>query len=218
MKIINCQMCNVEIEYSKNKKYCGGCVKLRIKQKAKEYNQRPEVKLRVKEWWKNNFRSRKEYDKEYDKEKYKEWREKYKIKEYMKIWNQTNSQKRLAYKRTKKARQQRNKNRNLRKKQNPEWDIQEKIRCHLTRVIISYSIKGKIKQSCEYGINYQAIIEHLKPFPKDIENYHIDHIIPLSLFDFNKSEHIKIAFKPENHQWLTIKENLEKHNRLLMPC
>ena len=44
--------------------------------------------------------------------------------------------------------------------------------------------------------------------------FHIDHIIPLSSFDLNDSEQIKIAFAPENYQWLTAKENLIKSNKL----
>jgi hypothetical protein len=58
-----------------------------------------------------------------------------------------------------------------------------------------------------------AIIKHLTPFPKDRENYHIDHIKPLCSFDFNDPEQIKEAFAPENHQWLTIEENLKKGGR-----
>ena len=95
--------------------------------------------------------------------------------------------------------------------------LAKNLRTLFINTLRTYLVTGKIKPSCEYGIDYKAIIEHLKPFPKDIENYHIDHIIPLSLFDFNNPQQIKIAFAPTNHQWLTIKENLEKGNRLVMP-
>lgn len=74
----------------------------------------------------------------------------------------------------------------------------------------SYSIKGKVKSSKKYGINYQAIIDHLGPCPGEREDYHIDHIIPLSVFNFNDDKHIKLAFSPENHQWLKKKDNLIK--------
>ena len=69
--------------------------------------------------------------------------------------------------------------------------------------------------SRKYGINYKAIIEHLKPFPKDIENYEVDHVVPLSWFDFNNLEEIKWAWAPENHQWLTIEENRNKSDRFM---
>jgi len=78
-----------------------------------------------------------------------------------------------------------------------------------------YSTTGKIKTSNEYGINYKKIIEHLKPFPKDIENYEVDHIVPLSWFDFNNPEEIKWAWAPENHQWLTKEENRSKSNNFM---
>ena len=67
--------------------------------------------------------------------------------------------------------------------------------------------------SKKYGINYKAIIEHLKPFPENISEFHIDHIKPLCSFNLEDPEEIKIAFAPENHQWLTIQENLSKGGR-----
>ena len=78
------------------------------------------------------------------------------------------------------------------------------------------SKNGKQKLSKEYGINFTAIIEYLRPFPKDIENYEIDHIIPLSWFDFNNPKEIKWAFSPENHQWLTKEENRKKNNKYIL--
>lgn len=42
--------------------------------------------------------------------------------------------------------------------------------------------------------------------------YHMDHVVPLSLFDLNKQEEINIAFHWTNIQVLPKKENLEKSN------
>lgn len=36
---------------------------------------------------------------------------------------------------------------------------------------------------------------------------------PLCSFDFDDSEQVKKAFVPENHQWLTIEENLKKGSK-----
>ncbi len=69
---------------------------------------------------------------------------------------------------------------------------------------------GKKHTSKKYGIEWYKIIEYLKPFPQDILNYQIDHIIPLHTFDLTNKEEIKKAFSPENHQWLTIGEHLKK--------
>ncbi|GAI09868.1 unnamed protein product [marine sediment metagenome] len=79
---------------------------------------------------------------------------------------------------------------------------------------------GKVMTLKTYGIDYKEIINHLQPFPKDISKYHIDHKKPLCSFQFiNKDgstnlEEIKKAFAPENHQWLTIQENLRKGGRI----
>ena len=79
-----------------------------------------------------------------------------------------------------------------------------------------YIKEKKVMSSRKYGINYQLIIEHLKPFPEDISKYHIDHIRPLCSFQFVKEdgltnlEEVKKAFAPENLQWLTAKENISK--------
>lgn len=103
------------------------------------------------------------------------------------------------------------------KKLNTIFHFSCKLRTQLWITLKRYSKTGKIKSSDKYGINFKEIIEHLKPFPENISNYHIDHIIPLSLFDLNNPEEIKKAFAPENHQWLTAKENMEKGNRLVIP-
>lgn len=91
------------------------------------------------------------------------------------------------------------------------------LRNRLYQILTKYTKTGKVSPSKSYGIDFIEIIKYLEPFPENISEYHIDHIIPLSLFDFNNAEHIRIAFAPENHQWLTIKENLEKGNKLIMP-
>ena len=69
--------------------------------------------------------------------------------------------------------------------------------------------------SRQYGINYKKIIENLKPFPKDSENYEVDHIVPLSWFDFNNPEEIRWAFAPENHQWMKKEDNRKKSDKYI---
>ena len=73
--------------------------------------------------------------------------------------------------------------------------------------------------SYKYGMNTEAIIKQLQPFPENLELYHIDHIKPLCSFTFinedgsQNFEEIIRAFAPENHQWLTIQDNLIKGGR-----
>jgi hypothetical protein len=96
-----------------------------------------------------------------------------------------------------------------------KFNIQMRIRKRLRKAFHSYSKNGKTRTSDEYGINYNAICKQLGPKPDNIETWHIDHIKPLCSFDFNNAAQVKQAFSPENHQWLTIKENLSKGSKIL---
>ena len=91
------------------------------------------------------------------------------------------------------------------------------LRSHVRHALNHYSKTGKIMSSKKYGIDYGAIIKHLGLHPNNLGikgEFHIDHIIPLSSFDLNDLEQIKIAFAPENHQWLTARENLVKSAKM----
>lgn len=91
--------------------------------------------------------------------------------------------------------------------------VSVKVRDLVRSAFKLYSSTGKIRKSKDYGIDYEAIIKHLGPCPGNREDYHIDHFFPLSAFNFDDPIHIKAAFAPENHQWLTKKENLQKGNK-----
>jgi len=95
-------------------------------------------------------------------------------------------------------------------KTNKNFRIKILLRTRLGVALNTYTKTGKIWSASKYGINYKAIIEHLKPFPRDISLYHIDHIKPLCSFNLEDPEEIKRAFAPENHQWLTAQENMSK--------
>lgn len=162
-------------------------------QKRLEYN------AKTREWAKNNKEKKALMDKLY-REKYKE---------------ELNAKKKLYYQNKKREIIEQhkiyNKNRGL---IDPTFKIKARLRRRVKGALDSYSINGKIKKSDEYGIQYNKIIEKLKPIPENKEIYHIDHIIPLCKFDLNKSEEIKKAFAPENHQWLLARENMLKGGRL----
>lgn len=102
---------------------------------------------------------------------------------------------------------------------NPSLRIKERVKTRFKIMMRVYTITGKITSSKKYGIDYKAITEHLKPFPKDISKYHIDHIKPLCSFNFvnpdgtTNTEEIKKAFAPENLQWLTKEENWKKNGK-----
>ena len=105
-----------------------------------------------------------------------------------------------------------------------DFRIKGYLRIRLWETLNKYTKTRKIMSSKKYGIDYKAIIEHLKPFPKDLSNYQIHHIKPLFTFNFvnpdgstNLNE-VKEAFSPQNHKWLTIEEHRNKklNKRLLM--
>ena len=104
-------------------------------------------------------------------------------------------------------------------KQKPEIKIRIRLLARIYNALKYYTQTGKIMSSKKYGIDCKLIIEHLKPFPKDLSKYHIDHIKPLCSFNFINEDNstnlkeIKKAFSPENHQFLLAKENLRKSGK-----
>ena len=95
-------------------------------------------------------------------------------------------------------------------KMNEQFKIRETLRCRLKKALNYYLDNGKVLKSRNYNIDFEAIVNHLKPFPKDISKYHIDHIRPLCSFNFNNIKEVEQAFKPENHQWLLAFDNQSK--------
>lgn len=173
------------------------------------------------EWRKKNKEKVKEYQRNYVKKniiKYRTYQKKYrkqndfynkykeKSKEYQKRWKKKNPSYVKIYKRNKKMKDK-------------DFLIKERLRSHLRRIFVRYILLQKKNSSSKYGIDYLKIIENLKPFPKDLENYEIHHIKPLKEFKFvneqgliNEKE-IKEAFKPENHQLVSIEEHKKIHSK-----
>lgn len=211
------------------------------KQRIKEYDSRPENKLKKKKYMKlylpayelkNKERiskRKKEYyikHKEYIDNRNKEYnkRNKDKINKYLQTYNKINRDKLLNYRREwennnrTKRREQHNQRDKIRRKEDLNYIIKRRVRLRIWQYF-----KGLRKQSSdELGINYKEIINRLiKILPKDFyeKNYVIDHIKPLCSFDLTKPEEVRKAFAPENHQWLTredngfkIKEDLKNRN------
>ena len=148
-------------------------------------------------WYKKNKERRKEMKRGWNKKYYLKNREFLlnKTKEYY----QKNKEKRNEYILNK-------------LKTDKNFRIAWRIRNRVRRTLLLY-IKTNQVYARKYGVDYKGIIEHLKPFPKDISKFHVDHIKPLCSFDLTDPEQIKIAFAPENHQWLTVQENLRKGSK-----
>ena len=101
-------------------------------------------------------------------------------------------------------------------------DLNFLIASRLRRRLLS-AFKGsgimKKKNSIKYGINYKEIINHLintlpSDYYKNPHKYCMDHIIPLSVFNLSKDSEVRKAQSKENIQWLTVKENVQKSNKL----
>ncbi len=196
------------------------------KEKQKGYNKEYREKNReyliehTKKWKEKHP----DYDKEYVKE-HKEERQKYN-KEYYKRnkkkmnkrsrkWRIKNLERQKEYDKEYKRRNRKKRTDYRRKKLKVDdtFRIGCNLRNSLNQAFRKYTKTGKIMSSKKYGIDYKAIIEHLKPFPRNLTNYHIHHIKPVFTFNFiNKDgstnlNEVKKAFAPENHKLLTIKKH-----------
>ena len=177
----------------------------------KKYYKRPEAAEKAK------ARARKYYAENKDKVTAYREKNKEKIKAKQKIRNRRfylkNRESSLAHSKEyrKNFKGRRNELYKIRIKTDSSFLIQKRLRNRLRKAVISFSNNGNCKTADEYGINYQAIMEQLGPCPGNRKDFHIDHIVPLCRFDFNNIEQVKQAFAPENHQWLTAEENLQKN-------
>ncbi len=196
--------------YQKNKE--------KINESRKEYykiNRKNILTIKKGYYQKNKLKLAK-YKKEYCK------KNSVKIKEYHQKYYQLNKERKKKYRREYTQRDEIklyiNQRDRIRKREDFNYNIKIRLRHLLQKAMKNYSKTGKVMSSKKYEIDYNAIIEYLKPFPKDISQYHIDHIIPLSMWDFNNPEYIRKAFLAENHQWLTVNQNRWKGNKLVSPC
>lgn len=176
--------------YQKNKE--------RAKETAKRWRRRNKEKIKElsRRWRKDNPNRKRQTDRLYYKNNKEKMRKYY--REYQKLrWVKDKINLKLK----------------KRRKEDILFRVRMRLRCLFRHAMRKYTETGKIFNSEKYGIDYGAIIEHLKPFPENLSIYHIDHIEPLCSFDLTDSEQIKQAFAPENHQWLLAKDNIIKSNR-----
>jgi len=208
---------------------------------AKEYRNRPEVKERnleyLREWRANNPNykapnediSRAKYNAS-DKGKATEaaYTKKYKARrnelrvirmedpEYaakQKEWHKNHRQKPEVIARRRKLD-------NIRSKKD---SVKKSLRSLFYNCLKRFSTDGKIYKSREYGINYSDCMLKLEKEAKEMgysikelrfNNYQIDHIIPMSMYDMNDFDDIKSCFSPYNLRWLDGIENAIKGNYL----
>ena len=209
----NCEVCGIKIKAKLEKKrFCGRACQL------KKYFENPE-----------KIKGRKEYNKGYrsnpeNRKKLKEWRGKYLQKPEIKEKNRFLAVTRYGERRRKywkeygkrpEVRFKINEKDRTRRKIDEKYAIIGRLRRSINHAFTKYTGAGKIMGSKKYGIDWNKVIESLKPFPKNIKNYEIDHIIPLHSFNLEDNIEIKKAFDPSNLQWLTIEENRKKSGKIV---
>ena len=201
-------------------------------QKQREYieKNKEEIKIKRKIRWRKWADENKDYDAERQKKYYyenkellskknKEYREnnKERLKEYEKIRYKNNIEKNRE--RTKKWRKKnlehcRNYSLQYNRKRLDNdriFRLRNNINTLFRITMKLYSKNGKTKSMNKYGIDIKAIVEKLGNPPQDGKKYHIDHIFPVSAFDLNNPEHIKLCWHPDNLRWLEASENLSKN-------
>ncbi len=198
MVLKSCEFCGNEIETKNRKKrFCN------VFCQRKHYNRRPEIrekyKIRIKEYrkihpeWKEKHRT-------LAVTKYREKRREY--------WKQ--------YGKKPEIRERINRKDRLRREFDKEYVIEDRLRRSLNHAMTKYSKTGKIMSSKKYGIDWKEVIENLKPFPDNLRDFEIDHIIPLHTFNLTNNDEVKRAFSPSNLQWLSKEENRRKSGKILI--
>ncbi len=91
-----------------------------------------------------------------------------------------------------------------------ENTVKARLRRRLRGAFNRFADGKKAGQAKKYGINWDAICRNIGPCPGPRADWHIDHIVPLSSFDFSNPLEVAMAFAPDNHQWLTAEENMKK--------
>ena len=183
-----------------------------MKKYKREYN---------KKWKKNNPEKVKEQKRKYRKEHLME------IKEYAVKWHENNREKHLKNMEKWRLNNLEYINKNMRNK--CKTDLKYNLNNRM-KVAVAISLKGNKKgRHWEDLVGYilNDLIKKLKKtMPKGYYwqdfltgKLHIDHIIPINVFNFTKSEHIdfKRCWALKNLQLLPAKENIDKSNKLSRP-
>ena len=198
MILKKCEFCDNEIKVKREfQRFCNKFCQ------RKKYNQKPEVKekqrIRIKEY----------------RRTHPEWKEKHRILAVTK-YKEKRAEYWKEYGKRRDVIERINKKDRDRRKIDKEYAIADRLRRSLNHALTKYSKTGKIMNSRKYGINWKKIIENLKPFPENLKNFEIDHIIPLHTFNLTDPKKVKKAFSPSNLQWLTKADNRKKSGKILI--
>lgn len=106
-----------------------------------------------------------------------------------------------------------NSRRKERRRNNEQERLADNLRHSVRRVIKSAGVQKTWKGEITKELTSSIL---LKIGPRPDDTYHLDHIIPISLFDLTKKEHRDLANSPDNLRWLPGNENLEKSDSIVL--
>ena len=160
-------------------------IKEKDKIRAREYGRRPEIKIKRKKYRGANMeRERK----------------------VRKIWKIKNRKRIADYIRIKNA-------------TDPYFNLKHRLRRRLHKALTTYTKTGEIRKSDEYGIDYHETIKKLendygkKLTMEYLKGKDIEHTIPLHKFNLNNLEELKRAFGPENTSLMQKELHLKKTSK-----
>lgn len=135
-------------------------------------------------------------------------------KEQKKEWNKNNKDKlKKAFDKWKTDKPQEYKDKL--KRDNIKYRLENNIRSRILSAFKNNSISKNTKSAMLTGMSSFELKNYLLSMGYDKNIHHIDHIIPLSLFDLTIHEHQLIACNYLNLQPLLVKDNLSKNNNLI---
>ena len=165
--------------------------------------------LNKKEYYKNYYEKNKERYINSVKKYQQSEKGQAKIKEYQKKYSQRPDVKKRKSDYDKKRYHKDGQNK-LYRQINKQIKLCIRVFCRDGKINVRQSVLDKY--NILYGIDLNKIIKKLQPFPKQLEKYELDHIIPISKFNLTKRDQIKKAYNPNNLQLLTIIANRKKSN------
>jgi len=205
--------------------------RIKNREKRKEYN---------KQWFLNNGTTREEYMDKYrenNKEKIKEYSKTYylnneeKIKEYSKEHSKEHQNKNKEY-----HKEYYNKNKERLCEYHRQWNRNKRKRC--PRFKLNYTIGNTVRRSLNgnkagrhweglVGYSLDDLMKRLKStIPKNYTwndfldgKLHVDHIIPISAYKFDKAEDFQFGecWALNNLRLLPAKENISKGDKIIKP-
>ena len=97
-------------------------------------------------------------------------------------------------------------------KTDPYFKMKHQLKGRIRAGFSRYSLGTKSMSCSEYGIDFEAI--YLRIGPRPSAKHHLDHIIPLFMFDLSIPEQVKLAHVPNNLRWVEGKINLKKNKSI----